>query len=517
MNPGVPMLRKMIPALVIFSLQSPEAASGTDLQSQDSPLGKIETWLSSEDPNRQSLARQQLQDAIGPEEIAELGTHLRRQMPMRTRIIFEGRLKELVAGRLGILEEQVHEFEDARRECRNLSARQQGNPDDPELSERLQDARAERSARRQRVTETHRQIKELGLALAPALRERIEMGGQSSDLVERLRSRLFEESLRLAAKLADTELAWIDRRNIAPLLAELQRTPSIPFAQIEADLLVEALELIESYLPEFQRHGRRLLLDLSSAGQRGIEKWAALSENPLPDSERRRLVERNRLRVPPDFDIENALPIESYLSSDNAGRGDLIHRLRWVGGKSAAPVLAALLDLEDDLNLRVEAASALARLSDRRGPDFLRQLGIAEAVGIESTSRRVLVRAAVEKRDKGDPQGALEDLLALLRRLPGDFRLHYEIGLTSLRLRQLPLSIEHFQRALDLLPQDSNTLYNLACAHALAGNTDRALETLSAAFEEGFDDVNLARNDRDLESLRDDPRFERMLEEQGDR
>ena len=287
------MLRKMIPALVIFSLQSPEAASGTDLQPQDSPLGKIETWLSSEDPNRQSLARQQLQDAIGPEEIAELGTHLRRQMPMRTRIIFEGRLKELIAGRLGILEEQVHEFEDARRECRNLSARQQGNPDDPELSERLQDARAERSARRQRVTETHRQIKGLGLALAPALRERIEMGGQSSDLVERLRSRLFEESLRLAAKLADTELAWIDRRNIAPLLAELQRTPSIPFAQIEADLLVEALELIESYLPEFQRHGRRLLLDLSSAGQRGIEKWAALSENPLPDSERRRLVERN--------------------------------------------------------------------------------------------------------------------------------------------------------------------------------------------------------------------------------
>jgi hypothetical protein len=63
---------------------------------------------------------------------------------------------------------------------------------------------------------------------------------------------------------------------------------------------------------------------------------------------------------------------------------------------------------------------------------------------------------------------------------------------------------------LDLYPGNTTLLYDLACAEALTGDTDAALEHLRAAFanprlrEE-------ARTDSDLDSLRDDPRFDDAL------
>ena len=483
-------------------------------------LERIEEWLGGDDPDRRGIALKVLRDEIGPDSVVDLRRHLGKEMAEKIRLLFEERLKEIILGRLGELEERVHEFEDARRLCRDLRSRLQASPDEKDTEERLVDARRERLERRQQVEELHQQVQGLGLSLAPALRVRIEMGGAASDLVERLRARLLDDIATLARSehpipptLGNT--SWIERRSLAPLLEELQRDGDRRWQTLERALLEEAIDQIESFDPDLQQHGRRLLLDLGSAGQDGIERWSKEAGNLLPRAVRSHIVERNRLRVPPGFDVENALPIESYLARTPAGRRDLIHRLRWVAGNLATPVLAALLEIEEDLTLRVEAASTLARLSDRRGADFLRQLGIAEAVGVEATSRSVLVRAAVERRNNGDPEGALTDLLALLRRLPGDFRLHYEIGLTALRLRRLPLSVDHFRRALDLSPADSNTLYNLACVHSLAGDIDEALEALSLALQSGFSDLPLARRDKDLEALRKDPRFEGLLEGSG--
>ena len=50
-------------------------------------------------------------------------------------------------------------------------------------------------------------------------------------------------------------------------------------------------------------------------------------------------------------------------------------------------------------------------------------------------------------------------------------------------------------------------LYNLACAEARLGETDAALEHLSAALLERPDFAENARDDDDLAPIRDDPRF----------
>jgi Flp pilus assembly protein TadD len=63
------------------------------------------------------------------------------------------------------------------------------------------------------------------------------------------------------------------------------------------------------------------------------------------------------------------------------------------------------------------------------------------------------------------------------------------------------------RRLVELLPRDARVRYNLACSFALNGNPDEALAALEKACELGFDDLALLRKDRDLDAVRDDPRF----------
>ncbi len=67
-------------------------------------------------------------------------------------------------------------------------------------------------------------------------------------------------------------------------------------------------------------------------------------------------------------------------------------------------------------------------------------------------------------------------------------------------------------RALAIAPEDSGTLYNVACTHALMGEVDRALELLEQAVHHGFGHKEWLDNDPDLVSLREQPRFVALLD-----
>ncbi len=76
------------------------------------------------------------------------------------------------------------------------------------------------------------------------------------------------------------------------------------------------------------------------------------------------------------------------------------------------------------------------------------------------------------------------------------------------------------QRLVKLMPTDARVHYNLACSYALTGRKEEALDTLEEALGLGFEDLELLRNDEDLETLHTEPRFEaierRLAEGQGD-
>jgi len=53
--------------------------------------------------------------------------------------------------------------------------------------------------------------------------------------------------------------------------------------------------------------------------------------------------------------------------------------------------------------------------------------------------------------------------------------------------------------------------YNLACCEARLGETDAAVEHLGAALELRPSLADLAREDSDLDAIREDPRFDELV------
>lgn len=70
---------------------------------------------------------------------------------------------------------------------------------------------------------------------------------------------------------------------------------------------------------------------------------------------------------------------------------------------------------------------------------------------------------------------------------------------------------EALARAHAEYPEDGGVLYNLACAESLTGRTDDALSHLeqAIALDERFREY--AQSDSDLDAIRDDPRFSRLV------
>lgn len=69
------------------------------------------------------------------------------------------------------------------------------------------------------------------------------------------------------------------------------------------------------------------------------------------------------------------------------------------------------------------------------------------------------------------------------------------------------------KRLVGLRPHDPLAHYNLACSYALLKKPEQALKVLRRAVELGYRDFRYMREDRDLDSIRHDPRFRQLLRE----
>jgi adenylate cyclase len=94
---------------------------------------------------------------------------------------------------------------------------------------------------------------------------------------------------------------------------------------------------------------------------------------------------------------------------------------------------------------------------------------------------------------------------------PDDLRaLHLGAG-SLLVLGQTERAKRWLNRAIEIDPDDSILLYNVACNYATMGEIEKSLDYLEAAVANGM--VNLAwiSNDRDLDGLRSQPRFQSLI------
>ncbi|MFN7975163.1 MAG: M56 family metallopeptidase [Acidobacteriota bacterium] len=84
------------------------------------------------------------------------------------------------------------------------------------------------------------------------------------------------------------------------------------------------------------------------------------------------------------------------------------------------------------------------------------------------------------------------------------------IGTDLLAARQLPEAVRALERAASM-DRGPVVFYNLACAEALSGATERALDALADAIASGWDDADHIAKDTDLDALRGSPRYAELV------
>jgi adenylate cyclase len=95
---------------------------------------------------------------------------------------------------------------------------------------------------------------------------------------------------------------------------------------------------------------------------------------------------------------------------------------------------------------------------------------------------------------------------------PHDTRALYVGANQYCNVGEMDKGLEMAERALGPDEKEPVVLYNVACFYAMKGDSDRAMELLQRAVENGWGDRAWLETDSDLDSLRDDQRFQGLIE-----
>ena len=203
----------------------------------------------------------------------------------------------------------------------------------------------------------------------------------------------------------------------------------------------------------------------------------------------------------------------------------------------------------EHLNLVIAKDSTRASLYSRRAYYYSEMGEVQKAIDdydkcvqMNPTSRAYFLRGW-EKHMAGQHEGAIEDLTISIN-MDSTFSVAYDgRGRSYLSLGQMDLAKADFEKilsfdtvpatnscaafayhflgqdsiaidyALRCLEVDPHAFYNVACAYALAGNAEKAVEYLRKEFEDGFDRLFHLSRDVDFDAIRQDPAYQALIEE----
>lgn len=111
----------------------------------------------------------------------------------------------------------------------------------------------------------------------------------------------------------------------------------------------------------------------------------------------------------------------------------------------------------------------------------------------------------------GQHQAAIADYNEALRLQPDDADAYSNRGNAKTALGQHEAAIADYAEALRLQPDHVKAHYNIACVQALQGKAEEALAALEVAIAGDAKNRELAKNEVDFASLRDNPRFKQLV------
>lgn len=106
----------------------------------------------------------------------------------------------------------------------------------------------------------------------------------------------------------------------------------------------------------------------------------------------------------------------------------------------------------------------------------------------------------------------LENVKRSLELFPEDTRALYMGATAAISQGDERLGLEWAKRISSAHPQETMTLYGVACAYALLGQTEKAIDCMEEAVQFGTIQKKWLEHDPDLRSIREHPRFKALLE-----
>lgn len=114
---------------------------------------------------------------------------------------------------------------------------------------------------------------------------------------------------------------------------------------------------------------------------------------------------------------------------------------------------------------------------------------------------------------KEDPTFEIGFFESILRRDPKYTEVIELLGGLYTKAGRISDGLKMDRKLVRLLPQNATAHYNLACSLALLKRRPDALRSLRQAVALGYDDIDWMTQDPDLDDLKGDPEFQRLLDE----
>ena len=117
----------------------------------------------------------------------------------------------------------------------------------------------------------------------------------------------------------------------------------------------------------------------------------------------------------------------------------------------------------------------------------------------------------MSKTTKADPQFEIEFFEAVYRRCPDYVEVVGLLGGLYTKVGRIADGLKMDRKLVRLEPDNATAHYNLACSLALCKKRPAALQSLRKAVSLGYDDADWMLQDPDLEILKNDPEFQKLL------